>query len=375
MPQPIANFVTRAQHLKVWSERMAPYVLRSVTGQRWVRNHQIRHDLPSRLVDEDFSLSINGSRQWLRMRGTDRGNPVVLYLHGGPGGSQIPSYRHYQLRWEAHVNVVHWEQRGAGRSYNRSVATGSMTLAQLVQDALVVIEQVANYFGRQDIILLGHSWGSLLGLHVLAQRPKAVAAYVGVGQIGDMPTAEARAYEFALTAAQRARNAQALGELERITNYPYNRRELFWSVPVVRRWCTVFGYRGSREDDVALTYNRLMETPEYSLLHIYRFLQGTLLSFGTLGRRMLSDPSIQPLQLTAKVTVPCLFVSGARDHFTPSDFTENLYQQLHTPASAHQVFTDSGHYPNEDEPDRFLKCVAQSVNPFLQRPIDLTQPE
>ena len=104
--------------LRGWSKRLAPYVARTITLKRPIANYKLRRSTACNGIDEYLLLDINGHQQWLRIRGERDSNPVILYLHGGPGGSQIPFYRHYQLGWEQDFTVVYWEQRGAGKSYS-----------------------------------------------------------------------------------------------------------------------------------------------------------------------------------------------------------------------------------------------------------------
>ena len=187
-----------------WARALAPYVRSTVTGARPRRNAARRRATLCAGIDDDLRLAINGHEQWLRIRGESASNPVLLYLHGGPGSSQLPSYREYQLGWEGELTIVHWEQRGAGRSYRRRLDTRTLNLTQLVDDTLAVIAYLEQRFAGCPLVLLGHSWGSLLGMHVLRRNPKAVRAYVGVGQVANQVAAEARMYRFALEAAHNA---------------------------------------------------------------------------------------------------------------------------------------------------------------------------
>lgn len=350
--------------MRGWAKGLAPYVLRTLTLQRPINNWRIRRATRSNGADEYSGLDINGHKQWLRIRGESTLNPVILYLHGGPGGSQIPSYRHYQLAWEQEFTIVHWEQRGAGRSFTNRLDPDSMTITQLVSDGKEVISYLAKRFNRSDIILLGHSWGSLLGIHLLRAHPKQISAYVGIGQIANQIKSEQRMHTFASHAAAKDGNQKAIAQLENLQGYPLTRCSPR-DVACVRQWARHYGYLGSGSSDTGRTYLRLMDTPEYSLGSIYRFLKGTLVSSDTLGKSMLTDPAIQPDALPLEFDVPIFFISGQRDHFTPADLTDEYLDKIQSPEKRHVIFEDSGHYPNEDEPERFINTLQDLVGPYI----------
>jgi pimeloyl-ACP methyl ester carboxylesterase len=112
-----------------------------------------------------------------------------------------------------------------------------------------------------------------------------------------------------------------------------------------------------------------MDTPEYSLLDIYRFLKGTLLSSATLGKAMLTDPTIQPNALPVSFEVPVFFISGKRDHFTPADPAGRYLESISSPDKRHVIFNEIGHYPNEDDPQRFISTLSNLVGPYLQESV------
>ncbi len=366
MNRTLTKFRTSIQQAIGWSKGLAPYVARTLLLQRQLANGRIRRATACTGIDEYFSININGHDQWLRIRGENTNNPIILYLHGGPGGSQIPSYRYFQLEWEQSYTMVHWEQRGAGKSYLSTLRVETQTVSQLVSDALSVIEYLSERFGRRDIVLLGHSWGTFLGMHVLETNPSAISSYIGVGQIANQVRSEQRMYEFALTRATDEKHEVNASLLRDMKGYPL-RHNSHRDVALVRELARQYGFLGSTSTDVARTYNRLMETPEYGLIDIYRFLKGTLVSSATLGRQMLTNFQIQPSELHLKYEIPIFFLSGQRDHFTPADLADELLDPIDAPAKKHVVFENCGHYPNEDEPERFIQTVRELTTPFLTK--------
>ena len=114
--------------------------------------------------------------------GEQRLNPAILYLHGGPGEAQSPFLREF-LPWEEAFTVANWDQRGSGKTYGRNgPATTGMTMDQMVQDTIEVADHVRKRLGKKKIILVGQSWGAMLGVHVVKRRPDLFGAFVGTGQ-------------------------------------------------------------------------------------------------------------------------------------------------------------------------------------------------
>lgn len=118
-------------------------------------------------MPEGVYLTINGDRQWLLTQGD---GPTLLILHGGPGASETLLFRHFNQELEMRFRVAYWDQRGAGRSYDRANPPPNMTVEQFLRDLDVVVQHLRAAFG-QPVILLGHSWGSALGLLYAHWKP------------------------------------------------------------------------------------------------------------------------------------------------------------------------------------------------------------
>jgi proline iminopeptidase len=152
--------------------------------------------------------TIGGVPQMLWFRGVNTHLPVLILLHGGPGASEMPLFRHFNAELERHFLVVYWEQRGTGRSYGADLEPKDMTISRFVRDLGEVVRLVKARFGKRRVTLLGHSWGMVLGLIYAHDHPENVAAYVGVGQ-----TANQRGYGYALEQATVRGDAGALEAL------------------------------------------------------------------------------------------------------------------------------------------------------------------
>ena len=348
-----------------WAQALQPFVVATLKGERRRRLADIRRDTAiasSAGVDELVPLEINGVRQWLRLRGWDTTNPVLLYLHGGPGGTSLP-FRRSIAEWERHFTVVHWEQRGAGKSYRGDIDPQSMTLEQLVADASSVIDQVLDRFAQPRLILLGHSWGSFLAAHLIPRAASKIAVYVGTGQVGDMVESERVFFEFALAQARQRGHEKALADLARAGNYPTGTARDHRFRPVVRGWARQFGF--TRGTDLAGARNQtaLMDTEEYSLRDIYGYLKGTLFSQALADA--LFDPAQQPLRTALDLPVPVVLLSGAHDSFTATAVAQRYFDALRAPSKRQVVFDQSGHWPMIDEADAYLDALREHVRPYI----------
>src|SRR6516165_10597795 len=136
-----------------------------------------------RPIDQLTSLAVNGTVQWLQLQSADQDLPLLLILHGGPGYAIMPLFHHTNPQLESRFLVVNWDQRGAGRSFDKSIPASTMNLDQFLDDVHTVTTSLKERFGRKKIYLLGHSWGTVLGLRAVAAWPGDYHAFIGVGQV------------------------------------------------------------------------------------------------------------------------------------------------------------------------------------------------
>src|SRR5688572_8382235 len=185
-------------------------------------------------IDEGLFVPVRGVEQWITIRGTDRSNPVLLIVHGGPGTPLSPlatAFLPYEREW----TVVQWDQPGAGRTFGRAgdKLQATTTLADIAADGIAVTELVERRLGGNKVVLLGLSWGSVVGLEMARARPDLFAAYVGTGLFVHRDDGRAVAYRRVLDRARSQNNAAAVAELETIGPPPYADAE---STRTLNRW-------------------------------------------------------------------------------------------------------------------------------------------
>lgn len=299
---------------------------------------------------------LGGAEQTILVRGRDRSSPVLLYLHGGPGFAHLPLARYYSAELEEELVVVHWDQRGAGASCE-GIDRSSMTLARVVADTIELSEQLARRFGGGGrIILLGHSWGSVVGALAVQQRPDLYHAYVGLGQLVHGDRNEELSYEWVLAEAERRGDEEALAELRAISP-PYQENA---DLGVQRRWLN--SYNGS-----LYAFDRARPAL-WPLLFAREYTLGTRLSYGACFTGSLdamwgevADVDF-PSQIP-RLDVPVYFFSGRHDWNTPYPLVEQWAAALEAPHVEMVWFEDAGHVIPIESPADFQRAVLEKVLP------------
>lgn len=173
-------------------------------------------------IDETGIVTLGKARQVINIRGNDRANPVLLYIHGGPGSVEMPMAWSFQRPWEDYFTVVQWDQRGAGRSYalnDPATLAPTLTLERYRDDAIELIQYLQGHLGKDKVFVLGHSFGSAVGLAVAQRRPDLLHAYIGMGQLIDFRENERRGIADTLAKARARENADAVGALLAVSPY------------------------------------------------------------------------------------------------------------------------------------------------------------
>ncbi len=248
--------------------------LSSVLVYRKYRQHKVAEQRAIRSSEGINSLEpvrIGGINQWIQARGQNVNNPILLFIHGGPGLAFIPMAGAFQGEWENHFTVVEWDQRGAGKTYasnDTELQRSTMNVPQMEHDALDVVNYLRNRFHREKIFVLGHSWGSMLGVWLAHEHPELVYAYVGVGQIVNVKQNETVAHQDALqwhattTMSRPSKIWRALREVA-------DRQAQYWEAQLLGPPANVPQFL-----DIKRLLSTLVSAPEYSLADDFGFLRG-----------------------------------------------------------------------------------------------------
>lgn len=313
-------------------------------------------------------VRIGGIDQWLEVRGQDVDNPILLFIHGGPGIAFIPLAGSFQTPWEKYFTVVQWDQRGAGKTYasnDKEVQRGTLTIQQMEEDTLEVVDYLRNQFGRKKIFVVGHSWGSILGLWLAQQHPDRLYAFVGTGQVVNMEKNDEVAYQDALRQARKVHNEQAIKDLEGIAPYPPPTIDM-QKESVARYWEGRFsGLPPSVPDftDVRRILTDVVSAPQYSLTDDLGFIHGQSFSLEVLVPKM---GRIDLSQLGLDVRTPVFFFEGRHDPFCPASLIWEYKQAVTAPQKEFVWFENSGHFPFFEEPRKFTDELVRQVLPLAK---------
>jgi pimeloyl-ACP methyl ester carboxylesterase len=169
---------------------------------------------PTAQIDRVLFVPLGGIDQWISIRGDDRANPVLLVVHGGPGEAQWPQAEIYRP-WEKSFTVVQWDQRGAGHTFGRyGTKTPDVTLDRISKDGVELAEYLCRDLGKKRIIVLGHSWGSIVATRMVQMRPELFAAYVGTGQVTSWAAMVKTQYDLVLAKARKDGDQATIKEVE-----------------------------------------------------------------------------------------------------------------------------------------------------------------
>jgi len=322
-------------------------------------------------VDRLESVRIGEIDQWISIRGTDRRNPLLLVIHGGPGYVLMPTSWYFQRGWEEFFTVVNWDQRGAGKTYvaNDSVALGStLTVERMARDAEELIAWLRREFARDRIFVLGHSWGSLLGLLIAERHPEWLHAYIGMGQMIDFLESERRGWRFAMESARAAKNGGAIAALEAIAPYATDTPPTVKALLVQRRWVGHFGGLIYGRADSSDFTRGVSLSPEYTDEDVRRAWIGNKLSVERLFPELLAQQSLSRI---TELDCPLILLSGRHDSNVSSIVAEEWFNRLRAPSKTLVWFEHSAHEPLSEEPGRMLLALVAHARPIAERAGDV----
>jgi pimeloyl-ACP methyl ester carboxylesterase len=311
-------------------------------------------------IDESRYVTIGGIEQWISIRGENRANPVILLLHGGPGDATNPwGYAGFRT-WLRHFTVVQWDQRGAGRTLGRSGPgiAPTITIERMTQDGIELATLLRRDLAVDKLIVVGHSWGSILGVHMVKARPELFHAFVGTGQVGDPGRNYAVAYAELLRAAGRRGEQTAVRELNEIGPPPWRDRRPYG---VQRKWANLFE---GADAFLASTFGLGLMAPGYSTKDVNDWFDGQNLS----GQRLVPVTSVlSPAALAGEFSVPVFVIQGTDDFTTPASLARTFVDSVRAP---HKEFIpiEGGHFAVFMKQEMFLDALLTRVLPQVKRP-------
>ncbi|MDQ0062731.1 pimeloyl-ACP methyl ester carboxylesterase [Paenibacillus harenae] len=295
-------------------------------------------------------VKLNGAWHEIMIRGADRNNPIVIFVHGGPGCSEIPYVRKYQERLEKLFTVVHYDQRGSGKSHQFGEDYSGVTAGVLVKDLLSLTDFVTDRLGQSKVILIGHSYGTYIGMQAAAASPKKFAAYIGIGQVANHHVSELDSFAFALGQATASDDKSDIRQLEAMRQNIEAGRDI-----TPRSLIRKYGGAARLIDDNRDYVEGFLMNREYNLLDVIRYARGIALT----QDQLLNEESIRPItSLVEKLELPVYFVMGAHDYMTSTSAAKAYFEALDAPDKTFIVYEHSAHYPQFEEEERFAEWMG-----------------
>jgi pimeloyl-ACP methyl ester carboxylesterase len=327
---------------------------------RKYKQHKIREETRitgSNGIESLEKVTLGGLDQWILIRSEDQTLPVLLWLHGGPGSPTMPLASQHDQELVKHFVVVHWDQRGAGKSYSPGVPVSTMVVDQFVADAYELTQILTDRFEVPKIYLIGHSWGTQVGILTVSRHPEMYYAFIAISQFVHSPEADAVTLHFILEEAVKRDNQKALREIEVIGPPPYTQEQ---QRSTLERWTNAFGGTGRQFTSTDFILGMLI-SPEYTLADFLSFIRGMQFSRKT----MLKNGeyySVNLYEQDLKLDVPFYLFHGRYDYSTPAEVAEHYFEMLESPHKSLVWFEDSAHFLQWEEPEKFIAEIIKVLS-------------
>ncbi|WP_042149736.1 alpha/beta fold hydrolase [Paucisalibacillus sp. EB02] len=302
-------------------------------------------------------VNIDGHRNGVFIESTNDENPVLLFLHGGPGFPQYPIIKKSGLTWENDFTVCYWEQRGTGMSYNASTQ-GELTLERLISDALIITNYLKEKFNKQKIFVCGHSFGTLLGGVIVSRCPQYFHAYIGVGQFGRHYESNKHTYDFLLETAIKQGDKKAEKDIRSVTfdrdfykNQGYRR--------ILGRYLNRYGGGAKRTGySNKQGIKDFFTCKQYTWKERFNILKGIFFSYNALSETIAkADATV----LAPHFKVPVFIMHGSYDYQTSYIEAKRFYEKIVAPSKKFYTFENAAHSPFIEEKERFIQILKTDV--------------
>lgn len=318
---------------------------------------------PEQAVHEQGYVPINGIAQWITIKGAACRNPVILFIHGGPGNALSPFAEAIYDGWEQHYTLVQWDQRGAGMTYaqQRPAEDVRLTVEQMRDDGIAVASYLRQHLGQDKVILMGSSWGSILGVHMAKARPDLFHAYVGTAQVVNARQNEAGMYAQVMQLAQAASDTATVEKLTALGPPPWRDPRNFG---ILRRFDRK--YEGLVTDappkhwwQPAPFYATPQALADAEAADDYSYIQ----FIGMQGDGMFANVDLPALG--TRFDLPFFLIMGEADLLTSPAIAHAYFDSISAPKKSFTLVKRAGHDPNQAVLDAQWKVLREQVAPLL----------
>jgi pimeloyl-ACP methyl ester carboxylesterase len=302
-------------------------------------------------------INLGGMKQCVILRGKNVHNPVLLFLHGGPGTPETAWLNHFNANLEDHFTVVAWEMLGGGKSYRPGISPECMTLEQLIGDGHELTHYLQQRFKQEKIYLVGHSFGALLGTRIVQGFPQDYYAYVGIGQVANTFESERISYQWALATAKERGNVKAVQELEALGE-PVNGTYKIGQAGThkERKWVKEFGGAIHGKSSMPLLTRVMIKSSLYTIAEALNYFKGEQFSLRFLWDDVLS---VDFFNQAPEFDLPFYICQGVYDYQAAYPVAKRYFERLSAPKKEFFTFENSAHGTLFEEPEKFLQVMLK----------------
>ncbi|WP_363796740.1 alpha/beta hydrolase [Lysobacter firmicutimachus] len=318
-------------------------------------------------IQESYAARIGGIDQWLSVRGQDKNNPILLFVHGGPASPVIPTSWQFQRPIEEYFTVVNWDQRGAGKTYalqDPQSYADTIHIDRFADDVVEVAQYLRQRYGKRKIVLMAHSWGTIISMKAALKQPDLFYAYVGIGQAINVRDNERISFDFGLQRAKALGNAEAVKEMEAIMPYPGDQPITRERIIAARKWSQYYGGLTAYRNDSTYFYRGPRLSPEYGDCDRRNVNEGNVFTLG----KILPEFVAVDYKPVREFPIPVVFFLGRHDYTTPAEPAEQWLKQVKAPFKQGVWFENSSHMMPWEEPGKTLTSLLQYVRPLAVDP-------
>ena len=305
-------------------------------------------------IFELTKVNVGDTKLDMLIRGDDIDNPVLLFVHGGPANSEIPYASRFDAELEKDFIVVHYDQRAAGKSYHFFDDYKNLSIDLHKDDLLKITDYLRERFKKDKVILVGHSFGTYIGLLAVSEAPDKYEAYVGIGQVADVKKSERDAFEYCCKKALEEGNTKDYEKLCEIKDEVYEGKML-----TPRKYLRKYGGDALKINEVGVLVKGMILGSEYNLYDCVTYVVGALFS----QRKLLKEASSYPvIGRVTNLDVPFYFVMGENDYMTSADAAKVYFETIDCD-KRHEfaVFEGCAHFPHLEEPAKFAEWLREKI--------------
>ncbi|MDR6548197.1 pimeloyl-ACP methyl ester carboxylesterase [Chryseobacterium rhizosphaerae] len=341
----------------------------SKPGDEYAEAREIIKDLDSIVspngIQERYKVNIGGVQQWVFVRGQHKDNPVILFVHGGPASPLSPVMWMFQRPIEEYFTVVNYDQRASGKTYHANDTLSlknTIHISQYVDDAIELAELIKAKYKKKKVLLIGHSWGTIISMRAGLKRPDLFYAYVGIGQVINTKDNERLSVDFAVKEATRLKNEEALKELASIAPYPGTTPITRKRIIIARKWPQYYGGLTAFRNNSRYFFQAPLLSPEYSYQDAEAIGKGSVFTLAKVLPEFL-DTDFKNIKT---FPIPVFMFMGRHDYTTPSEPTAQWLQNVKAPFKKGIWFENSAHLIPIEEPGKTLVTLLNDVKPVCK---------